>query len=111
MGFANIIEGYRHNDIDHLVYASSSPVYDSNTKILFSIHDNVNHPIKFTLPQKNNELIANAYSHRYYLPTTGLRFLQFMIHGDRPDMALQKVAHAIMDGKPIQLFNNGNHRR
>jgi UDP-glucuronate 4-epimerase len=112
LGFANIIEGCRHNDVEHLVYASSSSVYGSNTRMPFSVHDNVNHPISlYAATKKANELMAHAYSHLYQLPTTGLRF--FTVYGpwDRPDMALQKFAHAIIDGKAIQLFNHGNHRR
>ena len=112
LGFANIIEGCRHNNIEHLVYASSSSVYGSNTKMPFSVHDNVNHPVSlYAATKKANELMAHAYSHLYQLPTTGLRF--FTVYGpwDRPDMALQKFAQAILKGEPIQLFNYGHHRR
>jgi UDP-glucuronate 4-epimerase len=112
LGFANILEGCRHNDVEHLVYASSSSVYGGNTKMPFSVHDNVNHPVSlYAATKKANELMAHTYSHLYDLPTTGLRF--FTVYGpwDRPDMALQKFATAIQKGKPIQLFNYGNHRR
>lgn len=112
VGFANILEGCRHNDVEHLVYASSSSVYGSNTKMPFSVHDNVNHPVSlYAATKKANELMAHSYSHLYQLPTTGLRF--FTVYGpwDRPDMALQKFAKAIVNDEPIQLFNHGNHRR
>lgn len=112
VGFGHILEGCRHNDVEHLVYASSSSVYGSNTKMPFSVHDNVNHPVSlYAATKKANELMAHTYSHLYQLPTTGLRF--FTVYGpwDRPDMALQKFAKRIMAGEPIQLFNYGNHRR
>ena len=112
VGFGHILEGCRHHGVEHLVYASSSSVYGSNTKMPFSVHDNVNHPVSlYAATKKANELMAHSYSHLYKLPTTGLRF--FTVYGpwDRPDMALQKFAKAIMNGKPIQLFNYGNHRR
>ncbi len=112
VGFGHILEGCRHNNVEHLVYASSSSVYGGNTKMPFSTHDNVNHPVSlYAATKKANELMAHTYSHLYRLPTTGLRF--FTVYGpwDRPDMALQKFAQAITKGKPIQLFNNGNHRR
>ena len=112
VGFGNILEGCRHNKIEHLVYASSSSVYGSNTKMPFSEHDNVNHPVSlYAATKKANELMAHSYSHLYQLPTTGLRF--FTVYGpwDRPDMALQKFAKAIVNDDPIQLFNYGNHRR
>jgi UDP-glucuronate 4-epimerase len=112
VGFAHILEGCRHNNVEHLVYASSSSVYGSNTKMPFSIHDNVNHPVSlYAATKKANELMAHSYSHLYQLPTTGLRF--FTVYGpwDRPDMALQKFAKAIVNDEPIQLFNYGNHRR
>jgi len=112
LGFANVLEGCRHNDVEHLVYASSSSVYGGNTKMPFSVHDNVNHPVSlYAATKKANELMAHTYSHLYDLPTTGLRF--FTVYGpwDRPDMALQKFATAIQKGQPIQLFNYGNHRR
>jgi len=112
VGFANILEGCRHNNIEHLVYASSSSVYGSNTKMPFSEHDGVNHPVSlYAATKKANELMAHTYSHLYHLPTTGLRF--FTVYGpwDRPDMALQKFAKAIVNDEPIKLFNYGNHRR
>jgi UDP-glucuronate 4-epimerase len=112
VGFGHILEGCRHNNVEHLVYASSSSVYGSNTKMPFSVHDNVNHPVSlYAATKKANELMAHTYSHLYNLPTTGLRF--FTVYGpwDRPDMALQKFAKAIMTDKPIQLYNYGNHRR
>jgi UDP-glucuronate 4-epimerase len=112
VGFGHILEGCRHNNVEHLVYASSSSVYGSNTKMPFSVQDNVNHPVSlYAATKKANELMAHTYSHLYKLPTTGLRF--FTVYGpwDRPDMALQKFAKAITAGKPIQLYNYGNHRR
>jgi len=112
VGFGHILEGCRHNNVEHLVYASSSSVYGSNTKMPFSVEDNVNHPVSlYAATKKANELMAHTYSHLYKLPTTGLRF--FTVYGpwDRPDMALQKFAKAIMAGEPIQLYNYGNHRR
>jgi len=112
VGFGHILEGCRHNKVEHLVYASSSSVYGSNTKMPFSVHDNVNHPVSlYAATKKANELMAHSYSHLYQIPTTGLRF--FTVYGpwDRPDMALQKFAKAIVNDKPIQLFNYGNHRR
>jgi UDP-glucuronate 4-epimerase len=112
VGFGRILEGCRQNNVEHLVYASSSSVYGSNTKMPFSIHDNVNHPVSlYAATKKANELMAHSYSHLYQLPTTGLRF--FTVYGpwDRPDMALQKFAKAIVNDEPIQMFNYGNHRR
>lgn len=112
VGFGHILEGCRHNNVEHLVYASSSSVYGSNTKMPFSVHDNVNHPVSlYAATKKASELMAHSYSHLYQLPTTGLRF--FTVYGpwDRPDMALQKFAKAIVNDEPIKLFNYGNHRR
>ncbi len=112
VGFAHILEGCRHNGVEHLVYASSSSVYGSNTKMPFSVHDNVNHPVSlYAATKKANELMAHTYSHLYQLPTTGLRF--FTVYGpwDRPDMALQRFAKAILKEEPIKLYNYGNHRR
>ncbi len=112
VGFTNILEGCRHNNIAHLVYASSSSTYGLNTKQPFSTHDSVNHPVSlYAATKKANELMAHAYSHLYNLPTTGLRF--FTVYGpyDRPDMALQKFARAIMNDDPISVFNFGKHRR
>ncbi len=111
-GFINILEGCRHNGCRHLLFASSSSVYGANTKLPFSVHDNVDHPISlYAATKKANELLAHSYSHLYGLPTTGLRF--FTVYGPwyRPDMALYLFANAIAAGKPINLFNNGNMRR
>ena len=112
VGFGHILEGCRHNDVEHLVYASSSSVYGANTSMPFSVHDNVDHPLSlYAATKKANELMAHTYSHLYDLPTTGLRF--FTVYGpwDRPDMALQKFAQAITKGETIKVFNHGNHRR
>jgi UDP-glucuronate 4-epimerase len=112
LGFANILEGCRHSHVEHLVYASSSSVYGSNTKVPFSVHDNVDHPVSlYAASKKANELMAHSYSHLYNLPTTGLRF--FTVYGpwDRPDMALQKFTKSIISGKKIPVFNYGQHRR
>ena len=112
LGFANILEGCRHNNIEHLVYASSSSVYGANTTMPFSIHDNVDHPLSlYDATKKANELMAHTYSHLYRLPTTGLRF--FTVYGpwDRPDMALQKFTKAIIADEEINVFNHGKHRR
>lgn len=112
LGFAHILEGCRHNNIRHLVYASSSSVYGLNTKQPFSTHESVNHPVSlYAATKKANELMAHTYSHLYNLPTTGLRF--FTVYGpyDRPDMALQRFARAIMNDEPISVFNYGKHRR
>jgi UDP-glucuronate 4-epimerase len=111
-GFINILEGCRHNGCRHLLFASSSSVYGANTKLPFSAHDNVDHPISlYAATKKANELVAHSYSHLYGLPTTGLRF--FTVYGPwyRPDMALYLFAQAITAGQPINLFNNGNMRR
>ena len=112
LGFANILEGCRNNQVGHLVYASSSSVYGSNTNMPFSVHDNVDHPVSlYAASKKANELMAHTYSHLYRIPTTGLRF--FTVYGPwgRPDMALFKFTHNILAGKPIDVFNHGNHRR
>jgi UDP-glucuronate 4-epimerase len=109
VGFVNILEACRHNNIKHLVYASSSSVYGNNTKMPLSTSDNVDHPISlYAATKKSNELMAHTYSHLYNLPTTGLRF--FTVYGPwgRPDMALFLFIKAIIEGKPIQVFNNGN---
>jgi UDP-glucuronate 4-epimerase len=111
-GFCNILEGCRHHNIGHLVYASSSSIYGSNTKIPFSVHDNVDHPISlYAATKKANELMAHSYSHLYRLPTTGLRF--FTVYGPwgRPDMAPMLFAKAILAGKPIDVFNYGKMQR
>ncbi|HFD80659.1 MAG TPA: NAD-dependent epimerase [Gammaproteobacteria bacterium] len=112
VGFMNILEGCRHNDVRHLVYASSSSVYGSNTKMPFSVHDNVDHPVSiYAATKKANELMAHTYSHLYRLPTTGLRF--FTVYGPwgRPDMALFLFTRKILAGEPIDVFNYGKHRR
>lgn len=112
IGFVNILEGCRHNGIQHLVYASSSSVYGANTQMPFSIHDNVDHPLSlYAATKKANELMAHTYSHLYRLPTTGLRF--FTVYGPwgRPDMALFLFTEAILQGKPIDVFNYGNMKR
>ena len=112
VGFTNILEGCRHNDVEHLVYASSSSVYGANTKLPFSVHDNVDHPVSFyAASKKANELMAHCYSHLYALPATGLRF--FTVYGPwgRPDMALFLFTRKILAGEPIDVFNHGNHRR
>ena len=112
LGFTHILEACRHNNIAHLIYASSSSVYGLNTKIPYSVDDNVDHPISlYAATKKSNELMAHAYSHLYNLPTTGLRF--FTVYGpwDRPDMALQKFTKLILKGEKIKVFNHGNHKR
>ena len=112
VGFSHILEGCRHNEVEHLVYASSSSVYGANTNMPFSVHDNVDHPLSlYAASKKANELMAHTYSHLYGLPTTGLRF--FTVYGPwgRPDMALFKFTKAILTNKPIQVFNYGKHRR
>jgi len=112
VGFAHILEGCRHNGVEHLVYASSSSVYGANTAMPFSIHQNVDHPLSlYAASKKSNELMSHTYSHLYGLPTTGLRF--FTVYGPwgRPDMALFKFTKAILAGEPIQVFNYGKHRR
>ena len=111
-GFATILEGCRHNGCRHLLYASSSSVYGSNTKMPFSAHDNVDHPLSlYGASKKANELMSHAYAHLFGLPATGLRF--FTVYGPwgRPDMAMWIFAKAILAGEPIKLFNNGNMRR
>lgn len=112
VGFVNILEGCRHNNVEHLVYASSSSVYGANTKMPFSVHDNVDHPVSlYAASKKSNELMAHAYSHLFQLPTTGLRF--FTVYGPwgRPDMALFLFTRNILAGEPIDVFNYGKHRR
>ncbi|MBX3551372.1 MAG: NAD-dependent epimerase [Pseudolabrys sp.] len=112
VGFTTILEGCRHNGCRHLVYASSSSVYGSNTTMPFSVHQNVDHPLSlYGASKKANELMAHAYSHLFRLPTTGLRF--FTVYGPwgRPDMAMWLFAKAILAGEPIKVFNNGNMRR
>jgi len=112
VGFGHILEGCRHNNVGHLVYASSSSVYGSNTKKPFSVHDNVDHPVSlYAASKKANELMAHTYSHLYNLPTTGLRF--FTVYGPwgRPDMALSLFARAMLAGEKIKVFNYGKHTR
>ncbi len=112
VGTTNILEGCRHNSVEHLVYASSSSVYGANTKMPFSVHDNVDHPVSlYAASKKANELMAHTYSHLFQLPTTGLRF--FTVYGPwgRPDMALFLFTKAILEGRPIDVFNYGKCRR
>jgi UDP-glucuronate 4-epimerase len=107
-GFTNVLEGCRHNGIEHLAYASSSSVYGGNTRLPFSEHDNIDHPVSlYAATKKANELMAHTYSHLFRLPTTGLRF--FTVYGPwgRPDMALFLFTKAILEGKPIDVFNHG----
>jgi UDP-glucuronate 4-epimerase len=109
VGFTNILEGCRHGGVEHLVYASSSSVYGGNTRLPFSEHDNIDHPVSlYAATKKANELMAHTYSHLYRLPTTGLRF--FTVYGPwgRPDMALFLFTRAILEGRPIEVFNHGN---
>ncbi|WP_315385745.1 NAD-dependent epimerase [Microvirgula aerodenitrificans] len=112
VGFAHILEGCRHNGVEHLVYASSSSIYGANTMMPFSVHHTVDHPLSlYAASKKSNELMAHVYSHLYDLPTTGLRF--FTVYGPwgRPDMALFKFTKAILAGEKIPVFNHGKHRR
>jgi len=112
VGFANILEGCRHNKVEHLVYASSSSVYGSNTDMPFSVHDNVDHPVSlYAATKKSGELMAHTYSHLYNLPTTGLRF--FTVYGPwgRPDMSPSLFAGAIMRDEAINVFNGGKMQR
>jgi len=111
-GFTSILEGCRHNGVQHLVYASSSSVYGANEATPFSVHQNVDHPMSlYAATKKANELMAHCYSHLYRLPTTGLRF--FTVYGPwgRPDMAMFLFTRAILAGKPIDVFNNGDMQR
>ncbi|MDJ0712162.1 MAG: NAD-dependent epimerase [Woeseiaceae bacterium] len=112
VGMLHILEGCRHNNVEHLVYASSSSVYGANTTMPYSIHQTVDHPLAlYGMTKKANELMAHTYSNLYQLPTTGLRF--FTVYGPygRPDMALFKFTKNIIEGKPIDVFNYGNHQR
>lgn len=112
VGFMNVLEGCRHSCVQHLVYASSSSVYGGNTKMPFSEHQSVDHPVSlYAATKRSNELMAHTYSHLYALPTTGLRF--FTVYGPwgRPDMALFLFTKAIFEGRPIDVFNNGMMRR
>jgi UDP-glucuronate 4-epimerase len=112
VGFMHVLEGCRHHGVQHLVYASSSSVYGGNTKLPFSEHDSVDHPVSlYAATKKANELMAHTYSHLYGLPTTGLRF--FTVYGPwgRPDMALFLFTKAILEGRPIDVFNHGHMQR
>jgi UDP-glucuronate 4-epimerase len=112
VGFTNILEGCRHNPVEHLVYASSSSVYGANTKMPFAVRDNVDHPVSmYAATKKANELMAHCYSHLYNIPTTGLRF--FTVYGPwgRPDMALFLFTKAILEGREIDVFNHGRMQR
>jgi UDP-glucuronate 4-epimerase len=111
-GTLNILEGCRHNGIEHLVYASTSSVYGANTKMPFSVHDIADHPVSlYAATKRANELMAHTYSWLFKIPTTGLRF--FTVYGPwgRPDMALFTFTRNILEGKPIDVFNNGHHKR
>ncbi len=112
VGFLNVLEGCRHSKVAHLVFASSSSVYGANTRLPFSTRDNVDHPLSlYAASKKANELMAHSYAHLYGLPCTGLRF--FTVYGPwgRPDMALFSFARAILEGRSVELFNHGRHRR
>lgn len=112
VGFVNILEGCRHTGVKHLVYASSSSVYGANTRMPFSVHDNVDHPVSlYAASKKANELMAHTYSHLFHIPTTGLRF--FTVYGPwgRPDMALFLFTKAILEDRAIDVFNQGNMER
>ncbi len=111
-GFLNVLEGCRHAECRHLVYASSSSVYGANSRVPFRVSDNVDHPLSlYGATKKANELMAHAYAHLFALPATGLRF--FTVYGPwgRPDMAMWLFTEAIVEGRPIKLFNNGHMRR
>ena len=112
VGFLNVLEGCRHNGVEHLVYASSSSVYGANTRMPFSVRDNVDHPISlYAATKKSNELMAHTYSHLYGLPTTGLRF--FTVYGPwgRPDMSPFLFTKAILEERPLDVFNHGKMQR
>jgi len=112
VGFTNILEGCRHSNVQHLVFASSSSVYGANTNMPFSVHNNVDHPVSlYAASKKSNELLAHSYSHLYNLPCTGLRF--FTVYGPwgRPDMALFIFTRATLEEKPIKVFNHGKMKR
>jgi UDP-glucuronate 4-epimerase len=112
VGFMNILEGCRHNGVKHLVYASSSSVYGANTTVPFSVHHSVDHPVSlYAATKKSNELMAHTYAHLFGLPTTGLRF--FTVYGPwgRPDMAYFSFTKAILEGRPIDVFNHGRMQR
>jgi UDP-glucuronate 4-epimerase len=112
VGFGNILEGCRQNSVEHLVYASSSSVYGANTRMPFSVHDEVNHPVSlYAATKKSNELMAHSYSHLFGLPTTGLRY--FTVYGPwgRPDMSPWLFTSAILEGRSIDVFNHGRMQR
>jgi len=112
VGFLNVLEGCRHTNVEHLVYASSSSVYGANTQMPFNVHHTVDHPLSiYAATKKSNELMAHTYSHLFSLPATGLRF--FTVYGPwgRPDMSLFLFTKKILAGEPIDVFNNGNHAR
>ncbi len=112
VGFLNVLEGCRYNNVEHLVFASSSSVYGANTQMPFSVHQNVDHPLSiYAATKKSNELMAHTYAHLYGTPVTGLRF--FTVYGPwgRPDMSLFLFTKKILEGDPIDVFNNGNHSR
>jgi UDP-glucuronate 4-epimerase len=112
VGFCNLLEGCRHNGVEHFVYASSSSVYGANTQMPFSVHDNVDHPVSlYAASKKANELMAHTYSHLYGVPTTGLRY--FTVYGPwgRPDMSPWLFTSAILEGRPIDVFNHGRMQR
>ncbi|MDM7322657.1 MAG: NAD-dependent epimerase/dehydratase family protein, partial [Gammaproteobacteria bacterium] len=112
VGFLNILEGCRHHAVEHLVFASSSSVYGLNTAMPYSVHHNVDHPISlYAATKKANELMAHSYAHLYRIPTTGLRF--FTVYGPwgRPDMAYFKFTKAILEGRPIEVYNHGRMQR
>ena len=111
-GFLHVLEGCRHNGVEHLVFASTSSVYGANTKMPFSEHDSAEHPLTlYAATKKANEVMAHSYAHLYGIPCTGLRF--FTVYGPwgRPDMALFLFTAAILAGEPIKVFNNGRHKR
>ena len=111
-GFAHLLEGCRHHQVKHFVYASSSSIYGLNESMPFSVHDNVDHPVSlYAASKKSGELMAHSYSHLYALPTTGLRF--FTVYGpwSRPDMAMLKFTHKMVAGEEIDVYNYGKHRR
>jgi UDP-glucuronate 4-epimerase len=112
VGFLNVLEGCRHNGVEHLVFASSSSVYGANTTLPFSVHDNVDHPLSlYAASKKANELMAHSYAHLYGLPCTGLRFFNVYGPWGRPDAALSIFTRAILEDRPIDVFNHGHHRR
>lgn len=111
-GFLNILEGCRHGEVQHLVYASSSSVYGANTRLPFSVEDNVDHPLSlYAASKKANELMAHSYAHLYNVPCTGLRFFNVYGPWGRPDAALSRFTSAILEDRPIDVYNYGRHRR